>query len=105
MANDPHRVLWCLIKGDSNPFEVTAPVDASISKLKKLVWEERKNGAFLGVDATDLLLWKVSSERLADSSQLTSYLQLEEPVLIKDLVKRNDLQGDLSQCAIELRDP
>jgi hypothetical protein len=45
MANDPHRVLWCLItKSTSNPFDVTALVHASISKLKKLVWEEHKNG-------------------------------------------------------------
>jgi Crinkler effector protein N-terminal domain len=62
MFNDPHRVLWCLMKHDSNPFEVTAPVDASIGRLKKLIWEERKNGVLRGIDATDLVLRKVSSK-------------------------------------------
>ena len=104
MANDPY-VLWCLIKGSSNPFDVTAPVATSFSRLKDLVWEKRKNGVLRGTDAADLVLWKVSNERLACSSQLTSYLQLKKPVLITDLPKRADLQGDLSQCAIELQDP
>jgi hypothetical protein len=43
MANDPY-VLWCLIKGSSNPFDVTAPVATSFSRLKDLVWEKHKNG-------------------------------------------------------------
>jgi hypothetical protein len=74
MANDTHRMFWFLIKGDSNPFEIAVPDNASISRLQKLVWEERKNGALRGVDAADLMILKVSTERLADSSQLTSYL-------------------------------
>ena len=107
MANDPY-VLWCLIKGSSNPFDVTAPVATSFSRLKDLVWEKRKNGVLRGTDAADLVLWKVSNERLACSSQLTSYLQLNEPVLIKpsrDLTNRIALLGDLSKCAIELQEP
>src|SRR5258705_43192 len=72
MANDLHRVLWCLIQDDSNPFEVTAPVDASIGRLKELIWEKRKNGVLRGSDAADLALWKVRTKRLADSSLLTS---------------------------------
>ena len=74
MANDPSHVLCCLIKDDSNPFKVTAPVNASIIDLKNLVWEERKHGVLQDIDAVDLVLWKVSSKGLADSSQLTSYL-------------------------------
>ena len=74
MINDTHRDLWCFIKGDPNAFEVTAPVDASIARLKKLVWEQRKNGVLREIDAADLVLLKVSSECLADRSQLTSYL-------------------------------
>ena len=105
MANDTHRVLWCLIKSSSNPFEVTVPVETSFSRLKDLVWEKGKNGTFRGTDAMDLALWKVSNEGLAGSSQLISYLQLQKPVFIPDLPERTDLQGDLSQCAIELRDP
>lgn len=72
-TNDKVRVLWCFTKGDSTAFEVIAPVNASISRLKKLVWEERKNGEFRDTDATDLVLWKVSGEWLANSAQLTSY--------------------------------
>ena len=111
MANDPHRVLWCLIKSASNPlevakpFEVTAPVDASISKPQKLVWEEHKIGVLRGIDATNLVLWKVSSEGPEDGSRLTSYLQLKEPVLIKELAECTAIRGDLSECANELRDP
>ena len=50
--------LWCLI-GDSTPFEVTAPVNATIYRLKELVWEKRKRGTLKNVDASDLILWKV----------------------------------------------
>jgi hypothetical protein len=32
-------------------------------------------------------------------------LQLKQPVLIKDLAEHIELQGDLLQCVIELRDP
>jgi hypothetical protein len=73
MANDTHRELWCLIKGDSTAFRVTPLGKASIDELKDLVWEKRKNSALRNVDATDLVLWKVSNEGLACSSQLTSY--------------------------------
>jgi hypothetical protein len=53
------RALWCLIEGDSTLFEVTAPVTASIHRLKQLIHEERKNGVLRKVDASDLVLWKV----------------------------------------------
>ena len=110
MANDTHRELWCFIKAksDSKPFRVTPLREASIDELKDEVWKKRRNGALQGVDATDLALWKVSSGGLANSSQLTSYLQLKELVLIKpfqDLAQRIALLGDLSKCAIELQDP
>jgi Crinkler effector protein N-terminal domain len=68
MTNDTRRDLWCFIKDDPNAFVVTAPIDASIARLKKLVWEEGKNGVLSNTDAKDLVLWKVSSEGLADSS-------------------------------------
>ena len=110
MANDTHRELWCFIKAksDSKPFRVTPLREASIDELKDEVWKKRRNGALRGADATDLVLWKVSSGGLADSSQLTSYLQLNQPVLIKpsrDLANRIGLLGDLSKCAIELQEP
>jgi hypothetical protein len=70
-AKEVH-VLWCFTQRDSTAFEVIAHVDASISQLKKLVWEERKNGVFRDTDATDLMLWKVGDEWLANNAQLTS---------------------------------
>jgi hypothetical protein len=46
MSND-QRLLWCLIDTDidieSMPFEVTAPINASVNRLKELVWEKGKN--------------------------------------------------------------
>lgn len=48
-----HRVYWCLVKGDSIAFEITAPVD-TISRLKVLVWEKRKNGVLRDIDPADL---------------------------------------------------
>jgi hypothetical protein len=74
MAKDTYRVFWFFIKGDSRAFEMTVPDNISISRLKDMVWEKRKNGVLRGVDAADLMVLKVSTERLADSSQLTSYL-------------------------------
>jgi hypothetical protein len=73
MINDKVCVLWCFTQRDSTVFKVIAPVDASISRLKKLVWEECKNGVFRDTDATNLVLWKVSDKWLANSAQLTSY--------------------------------
>jgi hypothetical protein len=54
-----HRTLWCLIESNPSPFEVTAPANASVDHLKRLVQKERKNGALRNVDASDLVLWKV----------------------------------------------
>jgi len=70
MDNDTHLELelWCLIKGDSKMFDVTPLRTTRISRLKDLIWEKRKNGALKNTDATDLVLWKVSSEGLANSS-------------------------------------
>ena len=51
------------------------------------------------------MLWKVSSEGPEDGSRLTSYLQLKELVLIKDLAECTAIRGDLSECANELQDP
>ena len=57
MASDaaPYT-LWCLIKGESTPFDVIAPVHASINRLN-LIHEERKNVALRNVDASGLILW------------------------------------------------
>jgi len=62
MSND-QRLLWCLIDTDidieSIPFELTVPINASVSRLKELVWEKGKNGVLGNVDAKNLVLYKV----------------------------------------------
>jgi len=59
MANDT-RVLFCLIEGDTNLFEVTVSTGESICFLKEVIQEKRKNRLLRDVDAADLVLWKVS---------------------------------------------
>jgi hypothetical protein len=59
-ANAQYR-LWCIVEDDAAPFLVTVPTNAYINDLKKLIKEERKNGILKDVDATDLVLWKVST--------------------------------------------
>ena len=54
------RMLFCLIEGDANPFEVTVSTDKSISILKQVIRDIRKNGPLRDVDAPRLVLWKVS---------------------------------------------
>ena len=70
MAVDPYPALWCIIQGDSMVFDVNVPGDTRISQLEKLIWEKCKN-TLRKFDAAELVLWKVSSECTADSSQLT----------------------------------
>lgn len=52
MANNTLK-LFCLIEGDTNPFEVTV---RSISFLKEVILEKRKNGPLQNVDAAVLVL-------------------------------------------------
>jgi Crinkler effector protein N-terminal domain len=59
MADDT-RVLFCLIERDAKLFQVTVSTGESIAFLKKVIWEEGKNGPLRDVDAADLVLWKVS---------------------------------------------
>jgi hypothetical protein len=59
MTNDTYRV-WCLIKGDSTPFDITAPANTTIHDLKKLIKAENENGVLNGIGARSLRLWKVS---------------------------------------------
>ena len=54
-----HIPLTCLIEGESLPFLVKPKEDDHIMELKDLIQEKRNNGVLGGVDATDLILWKV----------------------------------------------
>lgn len=73
MTDDTRRVLWCFIKGDSTPFPIAAPGNATMGQVKGLVWEQGKNSVFRRTDAMKIELSKVSSEWLADSYQLIPY--------------------------------
>ena len=59
-TNVTTRSLWCLIEGESDPFRVTFPANASIEELKEHI-HKRKHGALRDVDASDLQLFEVSS--------------------------------------------
>ena len=60
MSND-QRLLWCLIhrESESIPFEVTAPINASVNQLKELVREKGVNITEHAVLAKNLVLYKV----------------------------------------------
>ena len=58
--SDNVRTPWCLVDGDSMVFDVTAPANVSISRLKELVQKKGDRGILRDVDAKDLVLWKVS---------------------------------------------
>jgi hypothetical protein len=58
-ANPGPLTLWCLIEGDSKPFEVEVPPSASIANLKNRVHNMGQHGMFRNIDAIDLVLWKV----------------------------------------------
>lgn len=50
--------LWCCIEGDSDAFLVIAPPTAPVFALKMGIKKEKET--FLqGIDASDLILWKV----------------------------------------------
>jgi len=54
--------FWCLLEGEANPFKVIADVGQNMYQLKKLIQGQK---ALLHiVDASDIVLWKVSHEDL-----------------------------------------
>jgi len=59
MSENSSRALWCLIAGDSAPFEVDVPADVSISRLKKHIFEEAGPVKLHPMVARDLELWEV----------------------------------------------
>lgn len=61
MADNANCVLWCLVSGKGTPFKIRVPINFDIGDMKELVKEKRKNGIPRGIDATDLVLWKVST--------------------------------------------
>jgi hypothetical protein len=61
MSDDAPRQLWYLVEGDSAPFKITAPHNIDIVDLKIRIHEQCKYGALQGIDAADLVLFKVST--------------------------------------------
>ena len=59
-ADKDSLVLWCIIRGESIPFDVTVPANASINQLKEKIYQKNKH-TFSDIDAKNLVLWKVSS--------------------------------------------
>jgi len=53
--------IFGLVQGDTTVFDVTVAANDYVSRLKKLVYEEGKNGILHDADAKDLSLWAVSS--------------------------------------------
>ena len=58
MANEK-ITLWCNVKGDPAIFFVEVPLEHTIAHLKKLARSERRQNVLSGIDAADLVLWKV----------------------------------------------
>jgi hypothetical protein len=59
MSEDATHTLWCLIEGESTVFSVMAPLNTNINDLKELIRGKGVYGALRGVDAKDLILFKV----------------------------------------------
>src|SRR3984957_1352544 len=59
--NPAARTLWCLVEGESVPFEVTVSANATIHELKDLISKQGINGTLKGILPKDLLLLKVST--------------------------------------------
>jgi Crinkler effector protein N-terminal domain len=53
-------MLFCLLEGDTVPFSVEVSSDTNIFSLKKSIRSEHNFRLLRGVDAVDLVLWKVS---------------------------------------------
>lgn len=63
---DPVRVLFCLLDGENELFQVKVNIDDSVFDLKEQVRNKKPN-ALRNVDANNLLLYKVSSLRQTES--------------------------------------
>ena len=61
MADNANCVLWCLVDGKDTPFKIRVPINFDIGDVKELVKEKRKNGILREIDATDLVLWNMST--------------------------------------------
>jgi hypothetical protein len=59
MSEKTYRALWCLVAGDSTPFELHVSTGVSISWVKNRIFEEAGLIALHAMVAKDLKLWEV----------------------------------------------
>jgi hypothetical protein len=50
--------LWCLLEGEAKPFAVITDVGQNLFQLQQLIQSQKL--ALRKVDASDIVLWKVS---------------------------------------------
>jgi hypothetical protein len=72
----PDRDLLCLIEGDTVVIPVSVAANKPIAILKDLIHAKRKSSAFGGIDAKDLVLWKVSDILESTSNIYVPFLRL-----------------------------
>lgn len=55
--------IWYIVLSESQPFEVEMNIAETsamyVDHLKKIIYDDRKDGVFRRLDAADLTLWKV----------------------------------------------
>ena len=68
-GDDSLRDLLCLIEGDTI-IPVSVAANKPIANLKDLIHAKGKSSAFGGIDAKDLVLWKVSNTVLESTSNI-----------------------------------
>ena len=59
-SGNPSLELACLVAGDGSIFHVNVLANRKISALKKLIWDKGKRGTFHDIDASDLVVLKLS---------------------------------------------
>jgi hypothetical protein len=74
-CDDSPRDLWCLIEGDTL-IPVSVAANKPIAILKELIYAKGKSSAFGGIDAKDLVLWKVSDILESTSNIYVPFLRL-----------------------------
>jgi hypothetical protein len=57
MSGQPVRSFWCLVDGDATPFEIDVTPNVKVNRLQE---EIKHRKVLLHVDASNLLIWKVS---------------------------------------------
>ena len=67
----PSRGFYCLVHGETEVFRVEVPFGCLVCTLKELVFEKCKASA-PGLEAEDLILWKVGWPAVATRTKLVS---------------------------------